>query len=37
MLTHGFAVLNHARIIELAAKQLLPILYGWHDFLDEGS
>ena len=35
--THGFAVLNRARIMELAARQRLPILYGWRDFVDEGG
>jgi putative ABC transport system substrate-binding protein len=35
--THGFAVLNRAPIIDLAARQRLPILYGWRDFVDEGG
>jgi putative ABC transport system substrate-binding protein len=35
--THGFAVLNRAPIMDLAAKQRLPILYGWRDFVDEGG
>ena len=35
--THGFAVLNRGRIMELAAQQRLPILYGWRDFVDEGG
>lgn len=35
--THGFAVLNGARIIELAARKRLPILYGWRDFVDDGG
>lgn len=35
--THGFAVLNRARIIELAARHGLPTLYGWRDFVDEGG
>ncbi len=35
--THGFAVLNRARIIELAARHRLPTLYGWRDFVDEGG
>src|SRR5262245_65482553 len=29
VLTHGFAVLNGARIIALAAQHRLPVLYGW--------
>jgi putative ABC transport system substrate-binding protein len=35
--THGFAVLNRARIMELAARHRLPTLYGWRDFVDEGG
>ncbi len=35
--THGFAVLNRARIVELAARHGLPTLYGWQDFVDEGG
>src|SRR5262249_15331823 len=35
--THGFAVLNRRRIMELAAQQRVPILYGWRDFVDEGG
>ncbi len=35
--THGFAVLNRARIIELAARYRLPTLYGWRDFVDDGG
>jgi putative ABC transport system substrate-binding protein len=35
MFTHGFAVLNRDRIIELAARHQLPTLYGWRDFVDE--
>ena len=35
--THGFAVLNRARIMELAAQHRLPTLYGWRDFTDEGG
>src|SRR5215471_14413278 len=35
--THGFAVLNRGRIMELAAQQRVPILYGWRDFVDEGG
>jgi putative tryptophan/tyrosine transport system substrate-binding protein len=35
--THGFAVLNRVPIMELAARQRLPMLYGWRDFVDEGG
>ena len=35
--THGFAVLNRAPIMDLAAQQRLPVLYGWRDFVDEGG
>lgn len=35
--THGFAVLNQARLIELAARHRLPTLYGWRDFVVEGG
>ena len=35
--THGFAVLNRARIMALAARHRLPMLYGWRDFVDEGG
>jgi putative tryptophan/tyrosine transport system substrate-binding protein len=35
--THGFAVLNRARIIDLAARHRLPTLYGWRDFVEEGG
>ena len=35
--THGFAVLNRARIMEVAARHRLPTLYGWRDFVDEGG
>src|SRR5262249_25484672 len=34
---HGFAVLNRVPIMDLAAKQRLPMLYGWRDFVDEGG
>ena len=37
VLTHGFAVLNRARIIELAQSHRLPMLYGWRDFVLEGG
>jgi putative ABC transport system substrate-binding protein len=35
--THGFAVLNRKSIIELAARQRLPTMYGWRQFVDEGG
>jgi putative ABC transport system substrate-binding protein len=35
--THGFAMLNRARIMELAARQRLPVLYGWREFVEEGG
>ena len=35
--THGFAVLNRSRIIELADRHRVPVLYGWRDFVDEGG
>jgi putative ABC transport system substrate-binding protein len=35
--THGFAVLNRGHITELAARQRLPVLYGWREFVDEGG
>ena len=35
--THGFAALNRARIMALAARHRLPTLYGWRDFVDEGG
>ena len=37
VLTHGFAVLNDARIIALAAQHRLAALYGWRDFVAEGG
>ena len=37
VLTHGFAVINRARIIALAARHRLPVLYGWRDFVDDGG
>ncbi len=37
VLTHGFAVLNRARIMELAALHRLPMLYGWREFVEEGG
>src|SRR6266567_1401498 len=35
--THGFAVLHRSRIMELAARQRLPALYGWREFVEEGG
>jgi len=35
--THGFAVLHQGRIIELAARQRLPTMYGWRDFVRDGG
>jgi putative ABC transport system substrate-binding protein len=35
--THGFAVLNRVRIIQMAARYGLPTLYGWREFVDEGG
>jgi putative ABC transport system substrate-binding protein len=35
--THGFAVLNGPRIIELAARSRMPTMYGWRDFVDDGG
>jgi putative tryptophan/tyrosine transport system substrate-binding protein len=35
--THGFAVLNHAHIMQLASQQALPTMYGWRDFVEEGG
>jgi putative tryptophan/tyrosine transport system substrate-binding protein len=37
VLTHGFAVLNAERIIALATRHKLPVLYGWHDFVAAGG
>jgi putative tryptophan/tyrosine transport system substrate-binding protein len=34
---HGFAVLNRGRIIELAARQRLPAMYGYREFVDAGG
>jgi putative tryptophan/tyrosine transport system substrate-binding protein len=30
-------VLNRTRIVELAARQRLPVLYGWREFVQEGG
>ena len=35
--THGFAVLNSAKIIELAGRTRVPTMYGWRDFVHEGG
>jgi putative ABC transport system substrate-binding protein len=35
--THGFAVLNSAPIITNAARQRLPVLYGWREFAEQGG
>jgi putative ABC transport system substrate-binding protein len=37
VLTHGFAVLNRSRIMELAAQQRLPAMYGWREFVEDGG
>jgi len=35
--THGFAVLNGRKIIELAGQNRVPVMYGWRDFVHEGG
>jgi putative tryptophan/tyrosine transport system substrate-binding protein len=35
--SHGFAVLNRARIIEQAARRRLPTMYGWREFVSDGG
>ena len=35
--THGFAVLNRGRIIEVAARERLPTVYGWREFVTAGG
>src|SRR5262245_34507866 len=35
--THGFAVLNSGRIIEVAAQERLPTMYGWREFVTAGG
>jgi putative tryptophan/tyrosine transport system substrate-binding protein len=35
--THGFAVLNRARIIDQAARRRLPTMYGWREFVSDGG
>ncbi len=37
VLTHGFAVLNRARIMDMAARQRVPVMYGWREFVEEGG
>jgi putative ABC transport system substrate-binding protein len=34
---HGFAVANRDRIIALAARHKLPMMYGWREFVDAGG
>ena len=34
---HGFAVLHRGRIIELAAREGLPTMYGWSEFVEAGG
>ena len=35
--SHGFAVLHDRRIIETAAHQRIPVMYGWRDFVEKGG
>jgi putative ABC transport system substrate-binding protein len=35
--THGFAVLNRARIMDLAERRRMPAMYGWREFVEEGG
>src|SRR5262249_40195792 len=37
LFTHGVAVMNGGRIIEQAARERLPTMYGWRDFVEEGG
>ena len=37
VLTHGFAVIHRARIMDLAEQQRMPVLYGWREFAEEGG
>ena len=37
VLAHAFAFQNRGRIIELAARQRLPTMYGWREFVDAGG
>ena len=34
---HAFAFVHRDRIIELAARQRLPTMYGWREFVDVGG
>jgi putative tryptophan/tyrosine transport system substrate-binding protein len=34
---HGFAFVNRDRIIALAARHKLPMMYGWREFVDAGG
>jgi ABC-type uncharacterized transport system substrate-binding protein len=34
---HAFAFQNRGRILELAAQQRLPTMYGWREFVDAGG
>ena len=34
---HAFAFQNRERILELAARQRLPAMYGWREFVDAGG
>jgi putative ABC transport system substrate-binding protein len=34
---HAFAFVHRARIIELAARQRLPTMFGWREFVDVGG
>lgn len=35
--THGFAIQNRGRIIELSARHRLPTMYGWREFVEAGG
>ena len=37
MFTHGLAEINQQRIIELAARERLPTMYGWREFVIDGG
>jgi putative ABC transport system substrate-binding protein len=34
---HGFAYRNRSRIVELAARQRWPTMYGWREFVEAGG
>jgi putative ABC transport system substrate-binding protein len=34
---HGFAYQNRSRIAELAARQRLPAMFGWREFVEAGG